>query len=196
MVLVLVHSLQTKEKKRKSHFSAAAVGALTHTAHLPHHEFLRHPYLHSMAFWLHLSIITLNIWRSLLHSSENLKTCYWTVKEQQAFYMQWMEAFFLIFNMVFFISGSVTFAHASRWWPCRWNQQMQVNSRRSWSWHPTLDPHDPAACLLSPWCCARHRRSRRSHPRCQSLQQREKHKKKWRGDITRTAWEDLIWDCL
>lgn len=51
MVLVLVLSLQTKEKKRKSHFSAAAVGALTHTAHLPHHEFLRHPYhLHIMAF--------------------------------------------------------------------------------------------------------------------------------------------------
>lgn len=50
-----------------------------------------------MVFYL-IALESHYIKRSLLHSSENLQTCYWTVKEQQGLFfynnMQWMEAFY------------------------------------------------------------------------------------------------------
>lgn len=159
----------------------------THTHNpSPPLEFLRHPYrLHNMVFYL----IALEY-----HKIKRL---------MQPVTFQWKSERLVIGRLrsgrpidavdgSILIAGSVTFAPASRWWPCRWNRQTPVDSRHSWSWHPALVPRDLVTCSRWPWCSVRRRRSRRRHPRCQSLCPREKYPKIKKLNVKRN-YMDNYW---
>lgn len=149
----------------KSNFlSCSCRSTDTHTQPAPPPlEFLRHPsHLHSMVCYL----IALEY-----HYIKRLMqpvTSWWKSTD---FVIGRLKSGrpFVCSGWKHFIVGSVTFAPASRWWPCRWNQRRPVNSRHNWSWHPGLVPRDPVTCWLLPWCCVQRRRNRHRRPHCQSL---------------------------